>query len=154
MPQTLYLLVHQPQSAAQPDGVNEAIIEQGREVGLLARQLFQGGVEADASGGLGEAISKTRELTKTQRCLPFLKTRLSIRTQRTSSVHQKRRQPTQCGEHPIVGFLRSFVHCAGCSGWDESKPAILLDPVVHLRLPCCSPAVHCDPVMNARKCAA
>jgi hypothetical protein len=40
VPQTLYLLVHQPQSAAQPDGVNEAIIEQGREVGLLARQVF------------------------------------------------------------------------------------------------------------------
>ena len=42
--------------------MNEAIIEQGREVGLLARQLFPGGVEVDGSGGLGEAIRKTREL--------------------------------------------------------------------------------------------
>jgi predicted RecB family nuclease len=58
----LYLLVHEPQLAAQPDGADEAIIEQGREVGLLARQLFPGGVEANGSGGLGEAIRKTREL--------------------------------------------------------------------------------------------
>jgi hypothetical protein len=62
----LYLLVHEPQLAAQPDGADEAIIEQGREVGLLARQLFPGGVEADGSGGLGEAIRKTRELIMNQ----------------------------------------------------------------------------------------
>jgi predicted RecB family nuclease len=59
----LYLLVHEPQLAAQPDGADEAIIEQGREVGLLARQLFPGGVEADGSGGLGDAVRKTRALT-------------------------------------------------------------------------------------------
>ena len=58
----LHLLVHEPQLAAQPDGADEAIIEQGREVGLLARQLFPGGIEADGSGGLGKAIRKTREL--------------------------------------------------------------------------------------------
>jgi len=62
----LYFLVHEPQLAAQPDGADEAIIEQGREVGLLARQLFPGGVEADGSGGLGEAIRKTRELIMNQ----------------------------------------------------------------------------------------
>ena len=33
----LYLQVHQPELAAEPDAANEAIIEQGREVGLLAR---------------------------------------------------------------------------------------------------------------------
>jgi predicted RecB family nuclease len=38
------------------------IIVQGREVGLLARQLFPGGVEADSSGGLGAAIRKTQQL--------------------------------------------------------------------------------------------
>jgi predicted RecB family nuclease len=62
----LYLLVHEPQLAAQTNGADEAIIQQGREVGLLARQLFPGGVEADGSGGLGEAIRKTRELIMNQ----------------------------------------------------------------------------------------
>ena len=41
----LYLQVHQPELAAKPDAADEAIIEQGREVGLLARQLFPDGVE-------------------------------------------------------------------------------------------------------------
>jgi hypothetical protein len=61
-PKRLYLLVHEPQLAAQPEGANEAVIEQGREIGLLARQLFPGGVEADGSGSLGEGVRKTREL--------------------------------------------------------------------------------------------
>jgi hypothetical protein len=34
----LYLQVHQPELAAEPDGVADAIIEQGREVGMLARR--------------------------------------------------------------------------------------------------------------------
>ena len=58
----LYLQVHQPELAAQPDAAGEAIIEQGREVGLLARQLFPGGVEVDGSSGLERAIWATREL--------------------------------------------------------------------------------------------
>src|SRR5437899_11141365 len=58
----LYLQVHQPELAAQPDAAGEAIIEQGREVGLLARQLFPGGVEVDGSNGLEPAIWATREL--------------------------------------------------------------------------------------------
>ena len=58
----LYLQVHQPELAAQPDAAGEAIIEQGREVGLLARQLFPGGVEVDGSNGLERAIWATREL--------------------------------------------------------------------------------------------
>ena len=63
-PKRLYLLVHEPELAAQSDGSDEAIIEQGREVGLLARQLFPGGVEVDGSGGLEAAIRSTRELVK------------------------------------------------------------------------------------------
>jgi hypothetical protein len=58
----LYLLVHEPGLAPQTDGANEAIIEQGREVGLLARQLFPGGVEVGSEGGLDQAIRVTREL--------------------------------------------------------------------------------------------
>src|SRR5271170_1017496 len=57
----LYLLVHEPEIAAEPDGTADAIIEQGREVGLLARKLFPGGIEV-CSTGLDQAIRTTREL--------------------------------------------------------------------------------------------
>ena len=58
----LYLQVHEPELAAEPDGAAEAIIEQGREVGMLARQLFPGGVEVRSEAGLDQAIRATREL--------------------------------------------------------------------------------------------
>ena len=58
----LYLQAHQPELAAEPNAAAEAIIQQGREVGLLARQMFPGGVEVDGSCGLDEAIRATREL--------------------------------------------------------------------------------------------
>lgn len=58
----LYLQVHEPKLATQPDGANEAIIEQGHAVGLLARELFPGGIEVDSGGGLGQAIRSTKEL--------------------------------------------------------------------------------------------
>jgi predicted RecB family nuclease len=58
----LYLQVHEPKLAAEPDDATEAIIEQGREVGLLARKLFPGGVEVP-SDNLDQAIRATRELT-------------------------------------------------------------------------------------------
>jgi predicted RecB family nuclease len=58
----LYLLVHSPELAAQPGDADQAIIEQGREVGMLARQLFPGGVEVVSDGGLDHAIRATREL--------------------------------------------------------------------------------------------
>jgi len=56
----LYLLVHEPELAAELDAASEAIMAQGREVGLLARQL--NGTEVDGSRGLEEAIRATREL--------------------------------------------------------------------------------------------
>jgi uncharacterized protein DUF2779 len=58
----LYWQVHQPELAGTPDTAAVAIMEQGREVGLLARQMFPGGVEVDGSAGLDEAIRITREL--------------------------------------------------------------------------------------------
>jgi predicted RecB family nuclease len=58
----LYLLVHQPALGAQPDGGSEGIIEQGLQVGLLARQLFPGGIEVERSAGLDQAIRRTKEL--------------------------------------------------------------------------------------------
>jgi predicted RecB family nuclease len=58
----LYLQVHEPELGAEPDAAAEAIVEQGREVGMLARELFPGGVEVECSRGLGDAIRATREL--------------------------------------------------------------------------------------------
>ena len=58
----LYLQVHEPGLAAHGDGADEAIIQQGHDVGLLARELFPGGVEVNSSGGLGQAIRATKEL--------------------------------------------------------------------------------------------
>jgi hypothetical protein len=58
----LYLLVHQRELAGQSDDADDAIIQQGREVGLLARQLFPGGIEVAGSGGLDVAVRSTREL--------------------------------------------------------------------------------------------
>jgi hypothetical protein len=58
----LYLLVHSPELAAEPDAASEAIMEQGQEVGRLARKLFPGGVEVGSDGALDQAIRATREL--------------------------------------------------------------------------------------------
>jgi len=58
----LYWQVHEQELAAEPDAASEAIFGQGREVGLLARRMFPGGVEVGGSGGLDEAIRTTREL--------------------------------------------------------------------------------------------
>ncbi len=59
----LYLQVHQPELAAEPNAAAEAIIEQGRDVGLLARRLFPGGVEV-CEHSLDQAIRATRELLR------------------------------------------------------------------------------------------
>ena len=58
----LYWQVHQPELAAEPEAAAEAVIKQGREVGMLARKLFPGGVEVCSDRGLDEAIRATREL--------------------------------------------------------------------------------------------
>ena len=58
----LYFQVHKPELAAEPDAASEAVIEQGRKVGLLAREMFPGGVEVRSEGDLDQAIRATREL--------------------------------------------------------------------------------------------
>lgn len=58
----LYLQVHEPELSAEPDASAQAVMEQGREVGLLARRLFPGGVEVCGDGGLEQAIRTTQEL--------------------------------------------------------------------------------------------
>ena len=57
----LYLLVHEPGLAGGPDAADFALMDQGRQVGKLARQLFPGGVEVK-SGDPEVAIRSTREL--------------------------------------------------------------------------------------------
>lgn len=57
----LYWQVHKPELAAEPDGATEAIMQQGHDVGMLARQLFPGGVEV-CERSLDQAIRATREL--------------------------------------------------------------------------------------------
>ena len=57
----LYWQVHEPELGGVPDAAAVAIMEQGREVGRLARQLFAGGVEV-SSRDPEQAIRTTREL--------------------------------------------------------------------------------------------
>ena len=57
----LYFLVHEPQIGRGKTAVDFALMEQGREVGKLAHQLFRGGVEV-RTGDPEEAIRITREL--------------------------------------------------------------------------------------------
>jgi Domain of unknown function(DUF2779) len=57
----LYFQVHQPELASEPGGTTEAIMQQGQDVGMLARRLFPGGVEV-CEGSLDQAIRATREL--------------------------------------------------------------------------------------------
>jgi len=57
----LYLAVHSPELAAQPGDSDQTIIDQGQEVGLLARGMFLGGVAVE-SRNREEAIRATREL--------------------------------------------------------------------------------------------
>jgi len=57
----LYLLVHEPELAAQPSESGQAIIDQGQEVGRLAREMFPGGVTVEPKDR-EQAIRATREL--------------------------------------------------------------------------------------------
>jgi hypothetical protein len=57
----LYWQVHEPELGGVPDAAAVAIVEQGREVGRLARQLFAGGVDVPF-GDPQQAIRTTREL--------------------------------------------------------------------------------------------
>ena len=67
----LYFQVHQPELAVQPDAADQAIMQQGHEVGMLARQLFPGGIELRSDRGLDAAIRATRELV-TNREIPAI----------------------------------------------------------------------------------
>jgi uncharacterized protein DUF2779 len=67
----LYFQVHSPELAAELDAADQAIMQQGHDVGVLARQLFPGGIEVRSDRGLDEAIRATRELV-TNREIPAI----------------------------------------------------------------------------------
>ena len=67
----LYLQAHKPELAAEPNAAAEAIIQQGREVGMLARQMFPGGVEVNGAN-LADAIRTTRELVAAKPEIPAI----------------------------------------------------------------------------------
>ncbi|WP_447983383.1 DUF2779 domain-containing protein [Nitrospira sp. Nam74] len=59
----LYLEIHDPTLATQPDGVTQAILDMGTEIGELARQRFPGGILVDVDHRHGaEALKRTQEL--------------------------------------------------------------------------------------------
>ncbi len=57
----LFLLVHQPELGSGKTVADFALLDQGRQAGKLAQQLFPGGVEV-RTGNLEEAIRTTQEL--------------------------------------------------------------------------------------------
>jgi predicted RecB family nuclease len=59
----LYLEIHDPALATQPDGVTQAILDMGTEVGALARQRMPGGILVDVGHRhAAEALKRTQEL--------------------------------------------------------------------------------------------
>jgi hypothetical protein len=58
----LYFQVHQPELAEEADEGQEARLEQGNEVGLLAQERFPGGVFVGLEDGIDDALAKTAAL--------------------------------------------------------------------------------------------
>src|SRR6476660_1842982 len=58
----LYLEIHQPELAEAADEGQEARLEQGQEVGLLAQKRFPDGVVVGFEEGIGDALARTAAL--------------------------------------------------------------------------------------------
>jgi predicted RecB family nuclease len=59
----LYLEIHDPALATQPDGVTQGILDMGTEVGELARRRIPGGILVDVGHRhAAEALKRTQEL--------------------------------------------------------------------------------------------
>lgn len=67
----LYWQVHEPEQAVEPDTATVAVMEQGREVGRLARQMFVDGVEVE-SRDPEQAIRTTCDLIANPRVFRHL----------------------------------------------------------------------------------
>lgn len=59
----LYFEVHQPELADEADDGQQARLEQGQEVGLLAQRRFPGGVLIEFEHGIDDAIANTAAVT-------------------------------------------------------------------------------------------
>jgi len=61
----LYLEIHHPELATEPDEQTQAILDMGTEIGTLARQRFPGGVLVEADHRhAAEALHRTAELLR------------------------------------------------------------------------------------------
>ena len=59
----LYFQVYEPELAAEPDEATEAVLNQGTEVGAIARRAFVGGVTVEADyDQIDSALETTRQL--------------------------------------------------------------------------------------------
>lgn len=67
----LYLEVHQPELAEDANEDQEARLEQGQEVGLLAQKRFPGGVFVGFESGIDDALANTAALID-DACLPAI----------------------------------------------------------------------------------
>lgn len=62
-PKRLYLEVYHPELLPPPDSLQEALFDQGRQVGLLATKLYPGGRVVDwGKGGYKRAVEETKRL--------------------------------------------------------------------------------------------
>jgi hypothetical protein len=86
-----YFQVHEPELAAEPDASDHGIMEQGLEVGMLARRLFPGGIEVSSEGGLEQAIRTTSALVAS----PEVPARRSVL------------RSTRCSQRPTAASLMS-----------------------------------------------
>ncbi len=59
---SLWLLKNKPELRAKPDASLQARFDAGTDVGILAQQLFPGGVALEYSSGISKNINTTREL--------------------------------------------------------------------------------------------
>jgi len=65
----LYLQVHEPELAAEADDASMAVMEQGRQVGLVAQKAFPGGVTVEAGRDeLAKALELTQDLVAKSDC--------------------------------------------------------------------------------------
>jgi hypothetical protein len=65
----LYLEVHQPELAAEPDEQSVAVFEQSHEVGRMAQKKFPGGVPIEvAPGEMDKALKQTQQAMEDKHC--------------------------------------------------------------------------------------
>ncbi len=68
-PRRLWCEIRAPEQVPAPDEARRAIIEQGLEVGALARRLYPHGVDVSRSGSIEDMIQHTRDLLAHRRVI-------------------------------------------------------------------------------------